>query len=110
MILALMTPSLAFVVALWRRLIAGVWLVIAGCYFPFGMLAERNYMIHDRGFTDGASVQQTIVFALRITLPLVAFGLFAVVTEKLQWPKLLGRRTEAIGGNDSSDSSKRGSD
>lgn len=87
-ILGLMTPPLAFVVALWKRMIAGIWLISAGCFFPIGMLAERSYLIHNVGSTDEPSVFGALAFSLRVSVPLVAFGLFATITKLLHWPEL----------------------
>jgi hypothetical protein len=95
--LAIFTPFLAFIVALWKRLIAGIWLVFAGCYFPVGMLAERNYLIHVRGFTDQVSVGSYLLNSLKISIPLLLFGGSFVVTELLRWPRLLGQKSNSNG-------------
>jgi hypothetical protein len=42
---ALATPLPACVLALWQRVIAGFWLIFAGCYFLYGMVVQRAYMI-----------------------------------------------------------------
>jgi len=87
----LMTPFPACILALWKRFAAGLWLVFAGCYFTYGMLAERTYMIQQRHFPDQPTIQQTINGSLPISFTLVGIGLFAVSTDLLKWPRLLGR-------------------
>jgi hypothetical protein len=84
--IAFATPLFAFVLAIWQRVIAGTWLIFAGCYFTYGMVAERNYMIHVRNFPDQPSVRETIVSSLNISLILIGFGMFWVVTGLLRWP------------------------
>jgi hypothetical protein len=85
---ALATPLPACVLALWQRKIAGFWLIFAGCYFPYGMLAQRTYMIHVSNFPDQPSVLQTIRGSLPLSLILIGIGLFSVITAFLKWPKL----------------------
>jgi hypothetical protein len=88
---AFATPFPACVLALWKRSIAGFWLIFAGCFFPYGMMVERAYMIQVRHFPDQLTVLQTIQYSLYISLPLIGIGLFGVVTDRLKWPKLLGK-------------------
>jgi hypothetical protein len=88
---AFITPFPACILALWKRLIAGLWLIFAGCFFPYGMMAERAYMIQVRHFPDQLTVLQTIQYSLYISLPLIGIGLFGVVTDRLKWPRLLGK-------------------
>jgi hypothetical protein len=97
---AFATPFPACILALWKRLVAGSWLIFAGCYFPYGMMAERTYMIRIRNFPDQLTVQQTILNSLYISLPLIGIGLFGVVTDRLKWPKLLGK-SASINADDS---------
>jgi hypothetical protein len=85
------TPLLACILALWRRLIAGSWLIFSGCFFVYGMVYQRTYMIQVRHFPDQSTVQQTIRSALPISLALIGIGLFGVITDLLKWPKLLGK-------------------
>ena len=40
--LAFATPLPACVVALWKRLAAGVWLIVSGCYLPIGIENMRS--------------------------------------------------------------------
>ena len=86
---ALATPLPACTVALWKRLVPGIWLIFAGCFFPYGMLAERAYMIEVQHFNDQPTVSQAIRYCLPYTLVLAAFGGFAVVTHCLKWPEVL---------------------
>ena len=88
---AFATPFPACVLALWKRSIAGFWLIFAGCFFPYGVIAERTYMIQVRHFPDQLTVLQTIQHSLYISLPLIGIGLFGVVTDRLKWPRLLGK-------------------
>jgi hypothetical protein len=90
---AFATPFPALILAIWKRLFAGVWLIFAGCYLPYGMLAERTYMIQVRHFPDQSTVLQTIQFSLRASLPLIGLGLFFVITDRLKWPRLWGDPT-----------------
>jgi len=87
---AAVTPLPACVIALWKRLLPGMWLIFAGCFFPYGMLSERAYMIAVRHFYDQPTVAQTVGFSLPFTLVLAAFGAFAIVTHVLKWPEVLG--------------------
>ena len=87
--LAFATPLPACVLALWRRIPAGIWLITAGCYFPLGMLFQRLFMIYVRHFPDQDSVSQTLLFCLPYSSVLIALGSFGVVTGLLKWPKLL---------------------
>jgi hypothetical protein len=48
-------------------------------------------MIQVRHFPDQLTVQQTILSSLYISLPLIGIGLFGVITDRLKWPKLLGK-------------------
>jgi len=89
-IFALATPLPACLVALWKRLMPGIWLIFAGCFFPYGMLAQRAYMIKIGHLIDQPTVSQTIGFCLPYTLVLAAFGTFAVVTHLLKWPEVFG--------------------
>jgi 6-phosphogluconate dehydrogenase (decarboxylating) len=91
-IFACITPFPVCILALWKRFIAGLWLIFAGCYFTYGMMAERAYMIQEMHDLDQPTIQQTIQFSLPISLFLIGIGLFGVVTDLLKWPKLLGSR------------------
>ena len=86
---ALATPLPACIVALWKRFVPGIWLIFAGCFFVYGILAHRTYMIEVRHFYDQVSVAQTIGFVLPYVLILVALGAFAVTTHFLKWPEVL---------------------
>ncbi|WP_157439963.1 hypothetical protein [Terracidiphilus gabretensis] len=89
--LACYSPFWSSILALWNRVVAGCLLIFAGLYLPFGMLAQRSYMIHVRGFPDQPSVWTTIRGGLSFwTLPLVAYGSFWLVTSLLKWPRLIG--------------------
>ena len=92
-IFALATPLPMCIVALWKRLVPGVWLIFAGFFFIPGMLAQRTYMIGVRHFPDQPTVGQTIRFGLPLTVALTALGAFAVVTHQLGWPEVLRRKT-----------------
>jgi hypothetical protein len=72
--LALATPLPACIAALWKRLMPGIWLIFAGCFFTYGMLAERAYMIDVRHFSDEPTVARTIKFSLPCSLVLAALG------------------------------------
>ena len=87
---ALATPLPVCMVALWWRKFAGLWLIFAGCYFSYGMVVERAYMIQVRHFANQSTMMQTVEENLVFALPLIAIGLFAVITGWLEWPKLLG--------------------
>lgn len=89
---AFATTLPACVVALWRRLAAGVWLTFAGCYLPYAAVAQRNYMIQVRHFQDQPTVLKTIEGFLPYSIVLIGIGLFAVITEHLKWPRLIGNR------------------
>jgi hypothetical protein len=87
--LAFATPLPACIVASWKRIPAGLWLVASGSYLPVGMLIQRWFIIYVRHFPDEDSVRQTILLSLPYSSVLIALGSFAVVTGLLKWPKLL---------------------
>jgi hypothetical protein len=90
---AFATPFPVCILAMWKRLIAGVWLIFAGCFLPYGMIAERNYMIQVMHYTDQSTVLQAILISLRVSAPLIGLGLFFVITDRLKWPRLWGDPT-----------------
>ena len=87
---ALAAPLPACILALWQPVIAGSWLMFVGAFLPYGMVAERAYMIQVRGFPDQPTIVRTILAVLPISYVLVGIGLFGVLTGLLKWPKLLG--------------------
>jgi hypothetical protein len=87
--LAFATPLPACIVALWKRIPAGLWLVASGCYLPVGMLIQHWFMIYVRHFPDEDGVRQTILHSLPYSSVLIVLGSFAIVTGLLKWPKLL---------------------
>jgi hypothetical protein len=93
------SPFWSSILALWNRIVAGCLLIFAGLYFPFGMLTQRSYMIHVRGFTEQPTVWETIRNGLWFwTFPLVVLGTFWLLTDLFKWPKLL-QRTKIIEAN-----------
>ncbi len=87
--LAFATPLPACVVALWKRIAAGIWLVFSGCYLPIGMLLDRAFLIHVRHAPDQFTAWHTILVLLPYSSVLIALGSFGLVTGLLKWPKLL---------------------
>lgn len=87
--LAFATPLPACGLALWKRIPAGIWLIVSGCYLPVGMLLQREFMINVRHFPDQGTVRQTVLGGLPYSSVLIAFGAFGLVTGLLKWPKLL---------------------
>ena len=85
--LAFATPLPACVLALWKRIPAGLWLSLAGCYFPLGMLFQRVFMIYVRHFPDQDSVRQTLMISLPYSSVLIALGSFGVVNRDLEMAK-----------------------
>ena len=73
----LATPLPACVLALWRPVIAGSWLVFAGLFFPYGMLAQRAYMIHARHAPDQLTVLQMLRGSVPVSGVLIGFGFSA---------------------------------
>src|ERR1700679_4126523 len=59
--LALATPLPSCVVALWKRIAAGVWLIVLGCYLPIGMLLQRAFMLYVRHSPHEPTAWQTIL-------------------------------------------------
>jgi hypothetical protein len=92
---ALATPLPACILALWQRLIAGVWLVFAGAYFIYGMQIQRTYMIEVRHFADQPSVLKTVQSSLPLAGLLFALGAFGIVTGLLRWPSIWRGRNRA---------------
>jgi hypothetical protein len=88
---ALATPFFACILALWQRVIAGIWLIFAGCFWVYGMIAQRTYMIQVRHFAYQPTVQQTLHAEMPLSWALITMGLFALITDMLKWPRLLGR-------------------
>ncbi len=93
MTFALVTPFLTCTLALWKRFIAGVWLVFAGSYFLYAAVVQRNFMIETQHFADQPSLPATLRLYLPIVVPLFAVGLFGVVTGLRNWPELLGKNS-----------------
>jgi hypothetical protein len=87
LLLAFDTPLLICVIALWYRRFAGWWLLIAGLYFPCGMLYEREF---SRAGPGNMSLLAYFAVCLIISGPLLALGFFGILTERAGWPKLLG--------------------
>jgi hypothetical protein len=56
-------------------------------------------MIQVRHFPDQLTVLRTIQFSLYYSLPLIGIGLFGVVTDRLKWPKLLGKSASSNAGD-----------
>ena len=90
---AFATPFPACAVALWKRLVPGMWLIFAGCFLIYGALSERAYMINVRHFPDEPTIAQTITATIPYSLILAALGTFAVITHVLKWPEVLSRST-----------------
>ena len=95
LLLAFDTPLLICIIALWYRKFAGWWLIIAGLYFPCGLLHEREFS------RAGPNTSLLAYFAIRLIVsgPLLALGLFGVLTERAGWPKLLARLSQQAGQN-----------
>ena len=89
---ALVTTLPACIVALWRRLLAGIWLMFSGCFLLYAVVAQRSYMIQVRHFPDQPTILRIIEGCLPYTTFLVGIGLFAIVTELKKWPRLIGVR------------------
>jgi hypothetical protein len=87
--LAFATPLPACVVALWKRIEAGIWLIVAGCFLPIGMLLQRAFLIYVRQFPAQDSAWQTILVFLPYSAVLIVLGSFGLVTGLRKWPKLL---------------------
>jgi hypothetical protein len=64
-----------------------MWLIIAGLYFPLGLLHEIEF---SRAGPGNMSLLAYFAMCLIVSGPLVAFGLFGILTERAGWPKLLG--------------------
>ena len=95
MTFALATPLPACILALWKRVIAGVWLVFSGVYYVYGLLAQRTYMIEVRHFSNQLSVSKTVEASLIFTAPLIALGAFGIITEFLKWPSMWSRQSDS---------------
>jgi hypothetical protein len=87
--LAFASPLPACVVALWRRIEAGIWLIVAGCFLPVGMLLQHAFVTYVRQFADQGTAWQTILDFLPYSGVLIALGSFGLVTGLRKWPKLL---------------------
>jgi hypothetical protein len=90
---AAMTPLPACILALWKRMYAGVWLVFAGAYLIYGMLVQRAFMIKVSCCGNQSSVLQTLKFGLLMAAPLLALGTFGIVTDLLKWPSVFKRQS-----------------
>ncbi len=87
LLLAYDTPLPICIVALWYRKIAGWWLIVAGLYFPCGVLLDREF---SRAGPGNMSLLAYFAISLIVSGPLLALGLFGVLTERAGWPRLLG--------------------
>lgn len=88
------TPLPVCLLALWKRVLAGAWLIFAGAFFTYGMLAERSFMINVRHFNGEESILKTVVGSLAVSAPLIAVGLFGVLTGLAGWPSIW-KKTES---------------
>jgi hypothetical protein len=86
LLLAFDTPLLVCVIALWYRRFAGWWLLIVGLYFPCGLLLQREF---SRAGPGSMPLLDYFAICLIVSGPLLALGLFGVLTERAGWPKLL---------------------
>jgi hypothetical protein len=84
---AFATPVPACILALWKRLLAGYWLIFAGAFFPCGVISQRAWMVYGGQAPD--TVLLDTVLCLLVSGPLIGFGLFGILTEGANWPKLL---------------------
>jgi len=84
------TPLPAFLIALWKRLPAGLLLTFVGLFVPFAMLYQRHYEMVVRHFPDVPSIGATLSGFAQMYVPFLALGIFALVTERLKWPRLIG--------------------
>jgi hypothetical protein len=57
------------------------------------MLYQRHFMITVRHFNNQESVGKLLLDFSLIYDTLLAIGIFALVTEQLKWPRLLGKRS-----------------
>jgi hypothetical protein len=76
------TPILACAFALWHRAIAGWWLVFAGLCVPLGLAMSVP--------RARPALFVVLIGSLPLMGPSVAVGLFAILTDHWNWPKLLG--------------------
>jgi hypothetical protein len=83
LLLSIDTPLWACVVALWHRKFAGWWLVLVGLYFPFGMYSEMY-----SGRVRPEPVTDYLLICTVTSVPLLALGLFGILTERAGWPKM----------------------
>ena len=86
---AFATPFFACLVALWKRWIAGCWLIFSFGYYVYAAFKQRSYMLEVRHFPNPPSVRQDVTGLLWFLGPLLLLGLFFVLTDLLKWPKLL---------------------
>jgi hypothetical protein len=89
LLLAFDTPLPICIIAFRYRKFAGWWLIIVGLYFPCGLLHEREF---SRAGPGNMSLLAYFAIFLIVSGPLLALGLFGVLTERAGWPKLLGGR------------------
>lgn len=80
------TPMFICFIALWYRKFAGWWLVITGIYFPLGLAHEIWF---SRAGSEDTTLLQYIAMCLIVIVPLFAVGVFAILTDRAGWPRLL---------------------
>jgi hypothetical protein len=79
--LVLATPLLACLLALWNRTFAGCLLLLAAVLFPIAVSYKQTIAAH--------TIPETLRTYAPFMCPVIAFGLFFVLTARRGWPKLL---------------------
>ena len=96
LILMFGAPFPLCLLALWKRFLAGILSICVALFIPFAMEYQRWYMITVRHFPNQESILATLGDFARYYCAFLALGVFAIATEQLGWPKLIGYKQQPL--------------
>jgi hypothetical protein len=77
------------ILALRFRLLAGCMMLFVPCFFIYGSLAQRNFMVDVRHFPQPPIDSKQIIGSFALTWPYIVLGDFAILTSILGWPAVV---------------------
>jgi hypothetical protein len=82
------------IVALWRRRVASLWLLLLALIWTVGMVYQRHYISNVRHFPPD-SIPAFLVGEMAPAYFVLALAIFGLLTENAGWPKIVSRRQPA---------------
>jgi hypothetical protein len=82
------------VVALWRRRVASLWLLLLALIWAVGMVYQRHYISSVRHFPSD-SIRAVLVGEMVPTYFVLALAIFGLLTENAGWPRMISQRRPA---------------